>query len=313
MAAISSSWRCLPPAPAPPPQGSASSGRGDFALSINGAREDFNGFLLDGVYNVDPEAEHAGVRPPVDGDRPVPGADLHLRCLLRPQRRRADQRDHQVGRQSTRQARRTSSCETADSMRATTSRRRTSRRPTTAATSSAVRSADHSCGITRSSLRTTSGRICVKASRGSRTFQRLRSGTGDFSQTLFNRPINFLTGQPFSGGVIPPPFQSPIGRAIAALYPAPNRATPFANYVSSPTLRDDIDHVDARVDHSMAGGARLTARYSLSDRRLFDPFAGPGFALVPGFGTECPGEARTPRSRSPTRPPPGWSMILRFG
>ena len=38
----------------------------------------------------------------------------------------------------------------------------------------------------------------------------------------------------------------------------------------------------------MAGGSRLTARYSFSDRRLFDPFAGPGFALIPGFGTDVP-------------------------
>src|SRR5206468_3678772 len=56
----------LAPGTVPPPQGSASSGRGDFALSINGAREDFNGFLLDGVYNIDPKLNTPSVRPPVD-------------------------------------------------------------------------------------------------------------------------------------------------------------------------------------------------------------------------------------------------------
>ena len=116
----------------------------------------------------------------------------------------------------------------------------------------------------------------------------LAERAGDFSQSLFRQPFNFLTGQPFPDGLIPSFFQSPVGRAIAALYPAPNRETSFANYVSSPTLRDDIDQADARIDQSFAGGARLTARYSLSDRRLFDPFAGPGFALVPGFGTDVP-------------------------
>ena len=59
----------LAPGAVPPPQGSASSARGDFALSINGAREDFNGFLLDGVYNVDPKLNTPGVRPPADGIR----------------------------------------------------------------------------------------------------------------------------------------------------------------------------------------------------------------------------------------------------
>ena len=111
---------------------------------------------------------------------------------------------------------------------------------------------------------------------------------GDFSQSLFPRPFNFLVGQPFPGGVIPEPFQSPQGRAIAALYPEPNRSTPFANFVSSPTLRDDIDQLDARIDQSFGGGRTLTGRYSFSDRRFFDPFAGPTFALIPGFGTDVP-------------------------
>ncbi len=59
----------LAPGTAPAPEGSASSLRGDFALSINGGREDFNGFLLDGVYNIDPKLNTPGVRPPVDAIR----------------------------------------------------------------------------------------------------------------------------------------------------------------------------------------------------------------------------------------------------
>src|SRR5262249_4670678 len=75
----------------------------------------------------------------------------------------------------------------------------------------------------------------------------LAERSGDFSQTLFSRPINFLTGQPFPGDMIPAFFQSPIGRSIAARYPLPNRNQPFANYVSSPTLRDDTDQADLRI------------------------------------------------------------------
>ena len=45
----------LAPGAAPAAQGSASSVRGDFAFTANGAREDANSFLLDGVYNVDPK------------------------------------------------------------------------------------------------------------------------------------------------------------------------------------------------------------------------------------------------------------------
>ena len=56
----------LAPGTAAAPQGSASSVRGDFALSVNGAREDFNNYILDGAYNVDPKLGTPAVRPPVD-------------------------------------------------------------------------------------------------------------------------------------------------------------------------------------------------------------------------------------------------------
>ena len=59
----------LVPGAVPPAQGSAGSVRGDFAFSVNGAREDSNNFLLDGVYNVDPKLNTFGVRPPVDAIR----------------------------------------------------------------------------------------------------------------------------------------------------------------------------------------------------------------------------------------------------
>ena len=99
---------------------------------------------------------------------------------------------------------------------------------------------------------------------------------GDFSQSLFARPFNFLTGQPFPGGVIPAFFQSPIGPAIAALYPEPNRSTPFANFVSSPTLRDDVDQFDARIDHSFGGGRTADRAVQLQRSAPLRSVCGPG-------------------------------------
>lgn len=55
----------LAPGAYPAAQGSATSVRGDFSLSANGAREDASEFLLDGVYNNDPKLNTAGVCPPV--------------------------------------------------------------------------------------------------------------------------------------------------------------------------------------------------------------------------------------------------------
>ena len=56
----------LAPGTVPAAQGSAGSVRGDFSFSVNGGREDFNSFLLDGADNVDPKLNTVGVRPPVD-------------------------------------------------------------------------------------------------------------------------------------------------------------------------------------------------------------------------------------------------------
>ncbi len=59
----------LVPGSAPAAQGSAGSDRGDFAFNINGAREDANNYLLDGVYNGDPKLNGFAVTPPVDAVR----------------------------------------------------------------------------------------------------------------------------------------------------------------------------------------------------------------------------------------------------
>src|SRR5437660_541021 len=59
----------LLPGVVPPAEGSAGSVRGDFAININGAREDANSFYLDGVYNGDPKLNGTAVSPPVDAVR----------------------------------------------------------------------------------------------------------------------------------------------------------------------------------------------------------------------------------------------------
>jgi hypothetical protein len=276
----------LAPGAAPAPQGSASLSRGDFALSVNGAREDFNGFLLDGVYNIDPKLNTPAVRPPVDAIR-------EFQVLT-------STYDASFGRNAggqinviTKSGANTISGSAYEFFR-----------------NGALDSRNHFApkdepapDYSRHQFGGSIGGPIVR----NRTFffadyerTHLREGVtrvtnvptlaerrGDFSQSLFPRPFNFATGQPFQGGVIPDLFLSPAGRAIAALYPEPNRTTPFANFVSSPILRDDVDQIDARIDQSFGSGRTLTTRYSFSDRRFFDPFASP-VASIPGFGTEVP-------------------------
>lgn len=277
----------LAPGTVPPPQGSASTGRGDFALSINGAREDFNGFLLDGVYNIDPKLNTPGVRPPIDGIRQFQvftssydasfgrNAGGQINIITKSGANRLSGSAYEFFRNGALNSRNHFAPTDVDAPDYNRHQFGGSLGgPLVSGHTFFFGDYEHTYlreGITRVT------NVPTPAERN-----------GDFSQTLFSRPINFLNGQPFPGDVIPSFFQSPIGRSIAALYPLPNRNQPFANYVSSPTLRDDIDQADLRVDQSFAGGSMLTGRYSFSDRRLSDPFGGPGFALVPGFGTDVP-------------------------
>ena len=69
MGATSTNYRCSPLAHPRQPKDSAGSVRGDFAIQVNGAREDANNFLFDGVYNGDPKLNGVGVTPPVDAIR----------------------------------------------------------------------------------------------------------------------------------------------------------------------------------------------------------------------------------------------------
>src|SRR5688572_13561091 len=275
----------LAPGASPAPQGSASSLRGDFALTVNGGREDAHSFLLDGVYNIDPKLNTPGVRPPVDAIREFEVITNGY--------------DASFGRNGAAQV-----------------------NVVTHSGGNAVRGTLYGFFRTRdldarnvfaprNEAAPEYNREQVGGSLGgpiirNRTFffgdyehTRLREGitrvtnvptlaerSGDFSASLLAAPFNPFVQQPFPNARIPDFFINPIGRKIAALYPEPNRSTPFANFVSSPTLRDDVDQFDFKVDHGLGDGSALTTRYSFNDRRFLEPFA--SSVSVPGFGTKVP-------------------------
>ena len=273
----------LVPGAVPPAQGSAGSVRGDFSFSVNGAREDANNFLLDGVYNIDPKLNTFGVRPSVDAIREFemltstydasfgrnPGAqvnvilksganDFHGSLFTFHRNAALDARNffapasepkpkylrNQFGGSIGGPIKRDSTFFFAD-YEGTRSRE----------------------GITRITNVPTA-----------------LERAGNFSQSLFGPPASPFPGVTFTNGIIPDFLINPVGRAIAALYPLPNRNVPFQNFVSSPTLRDDNDSFDVRVDHHLTSKADLAFRYSFGNRDLFEPFTGPSFSVVPGFG-----------------------------
>jgi carboxypeptidase family protein len=275
----------LAPGTAAAPQGSANSVRGDFALSVNGAREDFNNYILDGAYNVDPKLGTPAVRPPVDAIQEFEIATHNY--------------DASFGRNAGGQI---NVLTRSGSNRFSGVAYEFFRDEALAAKNHFAPDDTAEPDYSRHQFGGSIGGPIAE----SRTFffadyerTRLREGTtrvtnvptaaeraGDFSQSLFPAPVDPISRQPLPGARIPPFFINPIGAAIAALYPLPNRNVPLANYVSSPTLRDDVHQFDVKVEHLLSTSMRTSARYSYSDRGLLEPFAGPAFSAIPGFGND---------------------------
>ncbi len=96
-----------------------------------------------------------------------------------------------------------------------------------------------------------------------------------------------LVRTPFSGNIIPPDKINKVGQAIANLYPDPNTSvgTSSGLFTSSPGKSDDFNQYTGRVDHRFGQNDNLFVRYSFikEDRfDTFDPFC--SVTNVPGWG-----------------------------
>ncbi len=275
----------LVPGAVPNAQGSAGSVRGDFAFSVNGAREDSNNFLLDGVYNVDPKLNTFGVRPPVDAIREFEmltstydaafgrSAGAQVNVVLKSGSNDWHGSLYEFHRNGALDAKNFFAPASEPAPKYI-------RNQFGGSIGGPIRKDKTFFFADYEGTRSREGITRVA------NVPTLAERAGDFSRSLFGVPIDPFTGQPFPGGVIPLGRINAIGRRLAALYPAPNRATPFANFVSSPTQRDRNDSFDARVDHVLNERSSLAFRYSFGDRDLFEPFAGPSFSAVPGYGND---------------------------
>jgi len=273
----------LVPGAVPAAPGSAGSVRGDFSFSVNGAREDANNFLLDGVYNVDPKLNTFGVRPSVDAIREFemltstydasfgrnPGAQVNV--ILNSGSNDFHGSAFEFFRNAALDARNFFAP-------ATEPKPKYNRNQFGGSLGGPIKKNRTFFFADYEGTRSREG---VTRLTNVPTAQERR---GDFTQSLFGVPVDPFTGQPFPGGVIPDFRINAVGRAIAALYPLPNRNVPLQNFVSSPTLSDNNDSFDVRIDHRLTDRADLAVRYSFGNRDLFEPFTGPSFAQVAGFG-----------------------------
>ena len=301
----------LLPGVAPPAEGSAASVRGDFAINVNGAREDANNFLLDGVYNGDPKLNGTAVSPPVDAVREFEvlsstydasfgrNGGGQVSVVLQSGGNQFHGTAYEFFRNAALDAR------------------------NYFAPSGVPAPQDQ-----RNQFGATLGGPIIK----DRTFffadyegRRQKTGVtqvtnvptalervGNFSESRVV-PINPFTQQPFSNNQIPQPYLDPTGLSLASLYPLPNRAVPGQNFVSSPNLTDRDDHFDVRVDHSLAPSSELTFRYSFADDSLFEPFTGPTFPLLPGYGNSVPSRSQNAMAAETHVFSPSLLNEIRFG
>jgi hypothetical protein len=271
----------LPSAP-----GSAGSVRGDFAVHVNGAREDANNFILDGVYNGDPKLGGVSATPSVDAIREFEvltstydasfgrSAGGQINVILQSGTNQLHGTVYEFFRNAALDARNTFAPEDQPGPQ-------NQRNQFGVAVGGPIRRdrtfffADYEGrrvreGITRvTNVPTAAERV------------------GDFSQSA-RQPIDPFTQRPFPDNRIPSSRLHPVGLGIASLYPLPNRNVGGENFVSSPTRSDDSNVFDIRLDQRLGDASELFGRYSFSDRDLYEPFSGPTFAAVPGFGASIP-------------------------
>jgi len=277
----------LVPGSAPAAQGSAGSDRGDFTFNINGAREDANNYLLDGVFNGYPKLNGFAVTPPVDAVREY---EVLTNAYDASFGRNIGGQVNVVLQSGTNRLHGTAY----EFMR-----------------NAVLDGTNYFAPKDESSpkdIRNQFGATLGGPIRKDRSFffvdyegWRIREGItqttnvptlaeriGDFSHSSLV-PIDLFTSAPFAGGVIPKNRLDPIALAIAALYPLPNRAVSGQNYVASPTQTDRNDHFDVRLDHQLSKSSELSFHYSFGGRDFFEPFGAPGSsASVPGYGNDVP-------------------------
>jgi hypothetical protein len=279
----------LVPGAAPAALGSAGSVRGDFTMNINGAREDANYFLLDGIYNNDPKLNGISVAPPVDGVREF---EVLTNSYDASFGRAAGGQINVIIQSGTNRLHGTAYEFLRNSKVDGTNYFAPSGEPSP------------------KNIRNQFGGSLGGPIRKDKTFffadyqgHRIREGitrtanvptalerVGDFSQSGGRLiPIDLFTQRPFPNFMIPRARMSRVGLAIAALYPLPNRPVAGQNYVVSPVQTDRTDQFDIRLDHNIAQSSDLSFRYSMSDRDFFEPYsASLSSPTVPGFGNYVP-------------------------
>lgn len=92
-----------------------------------------------------------------------------------------------------------------------------------------------------------------------------------------------FTFQPFPGNVVPASRIAPLASKFLSLFPAPTIAGVSGNYLAQPVEINSVSQFSARVDHRLSEKNQLALRYSYGSTRIDEPFAEQS-TDIPGFG-----------------------------
>ncbi len=112
---------------------------------------------------------------------------------------------------------------------------------------------------------------------------------GDFSELLgLSNPITIydpVTGQPYPGNVIPQSQIDPVAQRYLNQYPQPTLAGVLQNYETHREKNSTFHDFDVRLDHNVGSNDALFLRASYWNDKFSDPGRIPGFQAGFGSGT----------------------------
>ena len=124
------------------------------------------------------------------------------------------------------------------------------------------------------------------------TVRQAQSATGKVPETAFRRGdfsslgtplIDPTTGNPFPGNIIPSSRFSKIGSNMVNIYPAENVPGAAANFNGGYNLKSDTENWTGRFDTNWGNSDSLFVRYSIWDQDRLEPFR--SGATLPNYGT----------------------------
>lgn len=269
----------LTPGVVPPVQGSQLSGRGSFAMHVNGGREEFNNFLLDGVDNNDQENNRYNLQPSVDA---IQEFKIAANSYSAEYGRSGAGQVNVITRSGTNEwhgfAYDYLRNKVLDARNFFDGNEKSQyiRNQFGGGGGGPLKKDRTFVFANFDGLRERSGQSRLA------TVPTLAERNGDFSKS--GAPIiDPFTGEPFPGNQIPASRQSPQAKQILNLFPLPNLTGSSGNYLGQPILHNDYSQFNTRIDHRLTGNDQLSMRYSYGGRDLFEPYAQEA-TNIPGFG-----------------------------